>query len=142
MIESALLPIALLILSVFLILIVKYPKYGILLLFLVKPVLDATYFYQLPVLGINFLQITGVMFPIFAILILTSLKTDLSKYHLSRILILLILTSVISFIIYLLNYFYYSPSHLISLFISCLVILFQFSNGLCAYFLLPRLFHK
>lgn len=142
MIESALLPVALLIISIFLILIVKYPKYGILLLFLVKPVLDATYFYKIPVLGLNFLQITGVMFPIFTILILASLKTDLSKYHLSRIIILLFLTSVISFVIYLLNYFYYSPSQLISLFISSLVILFQFSNGLCAYFLLPRLFHK
>ncbi len=142
LLESALLPVAFLLLTIFLILIVKYPKHGILLLFLIKPLLDATYFYQIPVIGLNFLQITGVMFPIFTILILVSLKTDLSQYQLSRIIILLIITTVFSFITYLLNYIHFSGSRLIGFFISGLVILFQFSNGLCSYFLLPRLFQS
>lgn len=140
--ESLLLPLAITVLVIFLVLIVKQPKYGILLLFLTKPVLDATYFFKLPYIGLNFLQITGVMFPVFAIFILTSLKSKISKFYYWRIISLLIASAILSFLTYLIGYFHLGGARLLNLFVAGLVTLFQFLNGISAYFLIPQLFNN
>lgn len=140
--ESLLLPIAFTVLSIILILIIKYPKYGILFMYLTKPILDATYFFKLPYIGLNFLQMTGVMFPVFSILILINLKSRISDYYYWRIILLLIVSAVLSFLTYLFGFIHLGGTRLLQLFVSGLVILFQFTNGLSAYFLIPQLFRE
>lgn len=136
---SFLLPVVFIIIIFFIGLSIKQPKTAIMLLFFTKPIVDATWNYQFPLLGLNFLQISGILFPLMTVVIIYSYKINLNRYQFYYLINLLIISSCCSMIIYILNFIHLSSEYLINRIVMSLIILLQFINGFCAYYILPSI---
>jgi len=140
--ESFVLPVVFFIILFFIIFSIRQPKTAIILLFIAKPIIDATWFYKLPFINLNFLQINGVLFPLFAILLIYTQKIEIKRYYSFLLIALLISSTVFSFVFFLINGLQMGGNIFIKRITYGLVILFQFLNGFSSYFILPFFFNK
>ena len=139
LLQSWVLPIAFGIMLIFLVLTVRQPKIAILLLLFSKPIIDATWEFGLPVIGLNFLQVSGVAFPVIVFLIIYSNKIQFRNYKAVNLFGLFALINCLSYVVATFSKGE-SFDEGMFLFVKYSGILFQFFNSFAAYLIIPYLF--
>lgn len=138
-IQNWVLPIAMIVVLSFLILAIRKPRIAVLLIFFAKPMVDATWNFRVPVIGLNFLQITGVAFPVIIFLIIYSNKINFPKFKAINTYALFVFLNFISYIASTVGRTETAIQG-IAYFSQGIGVLFQFLNGFAAYLILPFLF--
>lgn len=139
LVQSWVLPIAFAVILTFLILTVRKPKLAILLILISKPIIDATWEFRVPAVGLNFLQITGVAFPVIIFLIIYSNKVKFREYKAVNLFGLFVFINLASYFVSTAGKGE-SPAEGIFLFAKYAGVLFQFLNSFAAYLIIPYLF--
>ncbi len=137
---SPLIPIATAIVAAFLVLLARHPQRAMLLLFVTKPIVDATWAFRIPILELTLLQISGVVFPVTVILIIVTHRVHFVKLVGRKTIFFFIAINVFSLLTYMVNTFIEDPIDL--KIVPSIMVLFQVLNGFCAYLIMPYLFPK
>lgn len=138
-VQSWILPLVFVIILIFSVLAIRHPQKAILLIFLTKPVIDATWYFRIPFLGLNFLQISGVIVPALILLLIYSYKVKIFEYRLTKIFFIVVLSSAISYVSYMIGSID-SSSSFVNRIVFGLVTFLQFVNGFAMFCILPYLF--
>ncbi len=140
-IQSWVLPIAFVVIVSFLLLAIRKPKSAVLLILFAKPIIDATWEFRIPFVGLNFLQITGVAFPVIIFLIIYSHKAKFYDYkaiNLFKIFVFLNLFSYLTSTVGSAD----SPAEGLFMAAKGSGVFFQFLNSFAAYLIIPFLFRS
>lgn len=130
--ESPFIPIGIIVLLVIMAYVVKNIQTGILILFATKPIVDATYAFQiLP--GLTLLQITGVLFPLTVLMYAYQNRGLLYSPKLMILLYFFLWINVLSAVLTMIQISTFGS------FLFSLVTFFQVSNLVAVYLLMPNL---
>lgn len=130
--ESPFIPIGIVVLSITTLYIIKNIRTGILILFATKPIVDATYAFQvLP--GLTLLQITGVLFPLTVLIYALQNQNQIQSPRLMGLFYFFLLINLVSACLTVVQISTFGS------FLFSLVTFFQVSNMIAAYILMPNL---
>lgn len=139
LLQSWALPIAFVLVLTFLVLTVRKPKIAILLILITKPIIDATWEFRIPAIGLNFLQVIGVLFPVIVFLIIYSNRITFKNYAAIHLFGLFVLINCIAYFLSTVGKGN-TPMEGMFFFVKYSGILFQFLNSFAAYVIIPYLF--
>lgn len=139
LLQSWALPIAFVVILTFLVLTVRKPKIAILLILITKPIIDATWEFRVPAIGLNFLQIIGVLFPVIVFFIVYANRVQFRNYVALQLFGLFVFINCLS---YFVSTFGVGSTMLEGMFffVKYLGILFQFLNSFAGYLIIPFIF--
>ncbi|MBL7960943.1 hypothetical protein JNL27_11965 [bacterium] len=131
-IESPFIPVGIIALIVIVVFVIRNIRIGILILFATKPIIDATYAFQiLP--GLSLLQITGVLFPLTVLIYALQNRPVLHSPKLMIFFYFFLWINVLSALLTIVHVSTFGS------FLFSLVTFFQVSNMIAVYFLMPNL---
>ncbi|MCK6542680.1 hypothetical protein L6Q79_08365 [bacterium] len=137
---SPLLPLALGILVALGYLITTSIKKAILVLLLTKPIIDATWLFKIPFVGLNALQIVGSVFPIMILIYLLIARPKLANSKALRLFSIFVVLNTMSYLLFCINSSNTGIEGVFSLMIAYIGHFLQFLNSFAAFIVFPILF--